>query len=1006
MSTNEINKNSYNESINSVERELKIKLGEVEFERDIFGEYLNLVGSIIVTLDTEGRVVFINKKGCELLKYPENEIIGKDWISNFVPETKRSEIDVVRNEVLSLERGERDNREGQIITGKNEIRWIYWSNTVLYNNEGEVSGTLSSGEDITDIKDNEKRLRDSEIRLKDSESMSHTGHWVRDLKTKNYIFSDELYRIFGLSRKVKLISADLLHERFHPEDASRIIEYSEKSLKRGKDYKFEGRLVINNKIKYIKASVKVNKDSSGKPISAKGVMSDITETKLYEQELLKSELQLKKAEEIAQTGSWIQDLITNEYVCSDGFLNICGLKPGDSGNNYSKVMSVTHPDDLEHIEDIIHKSIDTGSDYEFENRIIRPNGEIRYVRSKGTYIKDENGKPIKSMGTLLDITEYKKNENNLLESQRRLKQAEEIAHIGHWERDYVNGTSHWSDEVYRIMDKDPQSFPASEKEYINYIHPDDYEKFTQDSKKAISGEIQYNIESRIITKEDNIKHIRIIGNRMLDGENLIKTFGTIEDITATKLYEEELLKRTKTLENAEAIAHVGHWERDFTAGSMFWSDEIFRLIGYNPGSFEVVPNKDREFIHPDDWDDLSKAYMKTRTEGTPLEINVRAYKKDGSEIILKIKGGISQPESKGLIISGTIEDITEIKRHYDEIDYINNHDTMTGLFNRRYFDEKFSEIDTQENYPISIIIADVNGLKMINDTIGHHMGDEILKKTADILGRAIDENDILARIGGDDFAILLPRTIKSQAEMVVNEIHNLLQSEIGNLELSISMGLSVKFDSFTRKEDIIKEAEDNMYTNKLYEKSSKRGDLLRLIMDALYERSSREELHSERVSKYCSDMGKALRLPRHKINELTALGLLHDIGKISVRDSVLNKPGSLDEDEWREIKKHPETGYRILSKAPGMQEASKYILSHHERWDGKGYPRGLVTYEIPLQARIIAISDAFDAMRSKRPYRDPLPLDIAVSEIKRGAGTQFDPELAKVFIVEVLCEDW
>ncbi|MDX1359465.1 MAG: HD-GYP domain-containing protein, partial [Clostridia bacterium] len=230
-----------------------------------------------------------------------------------------------------------------------------------------------------------------------------------------------------------------------------------------------------------------------------------------------------------------------------------------------------------------------------------------------------------------------------------------------------------------------------------------------------------------------------------------------------------------------------------------------------------------------------------------------------------------------------------------------------------------------------------------------------------------------------------------------------LEEEMG---VSISMGLAIKFDSFQRKEDIIKEAEDNMYTNKLYEKSSKRGDLLRLIMDALYERSSREELHSERVSKYCSDLGKRLKLPKHKINELSALGLLHDIGKIAVRDSVLNKPGPLDDEEWNEVKRHPETGYRLLSKAPGMQEASKYILSHHERWDGSGYPQGLSTYDIPLQARIIAIADAFDAMRSKRPYRDPLPMDIAVSEMKKGAGSQFDPDLAKVFIIEVLGKEW
>ena len=177
-------------------------------------------------------------------------------------------------------------------------------------------------------------------------------------------------------------------------------------------------------------------------------------------------------------------------------------------------------------------------------------------------------------------------------------------------------------------------------------------------------------------------------------------------------------------------------------------------------------------------------------------------------------------------------------------------------------------------------------------------------------------------------------------------------------------------------------------------------------MDTLYERSSREEKHSERVSKYCGDMARVLKMPNYRINELTSLGLLHDIGKIAVKDSVLNKPGKLNDEEWAEIKRHSETGYRILSQSPGMVQASKYVLAHHERWGGLGYPEGLKSYDIPMQARIIAICDAYDAMRSKRPYRDPLPMEEAVTEIKKGAGTQFDPELAKVFVVNVLGEEW
>jgi diguanylate cyclase (GGDEF)-like protein/PAS domain S-box-containing protein len=983
------------------------KLDNSDIQDNRYEEYLNLAGSMILALNMEGFVTYINNKGCEILGYKENDIIGKQWITNFIPPVSHEEIESIRQAVMKLKPGERDYEEGKIITSDGKYRWISWSNSGLFDEKGNLIGTLSSGEDITEKKENELKLIENENRLKDSEAMSHTGHWVRDLKSGEYVFSDEMYKIFGLDRRIKLISAELLHQLFHKDDATRIIEYTEKMLNEGKDYKFDGRLQLpDGNVKYVRASVRINKDAEENPVSASGVMTDVTNTALFEQELIRNELQLKKAEEIAKVGSFIQDLETDEYLCSDGFCRICGFSSLEGKVDFKKAIGVTHPDDVEYITGIIRESQKTGSDYEFENRIIRPDGEIRYVRSRGTYIKNKKGKPIKSMGTLLDITEYKENENSLLESQRRLKMAEEIAHIGHWERDYETGVSFWSDEVYRIIGREPQSFVASEKEYVKFIHPEDYEKFTEDSIKATSGEIPYDIKSRIIDANGNVKYIQIVGNRILEKGKLHKTFGTIEDTTPEKLYEEELLKKTKTLENAESIAHIGHWERDFKDDSMYWSDEIYRIIGFNPGDFEVYPNKDREFIHPDDWDELQEFYLKTRNEGTPFEIDVRAYKRTGEEVILKIKGGVTREESEGLIISGTIEDITELKKHYDEIEYMNYHDPLTGLFNRRYFDEKFTKIDSNENYPISVIIADVNGLKMINDTLGHNAGDEILKKTAGILDRAADEGDILARIGGDDFALLLPRTIKSQAELVINEVHNLFVEQEEDMGVSISMGLALKFDSFQRKEDVIKEAEDNMYTNKLYEKSSKRGDLLRLIMDALYERSSREELHSERVSKYCSDLGKRLKLPKHKINELSALGLLHDIGKIAVRDSVLNKPGTLDDEEWDEIKRHPETGYRILNKAPGMQEASKYILSHHERWDGNGYPEGLSTYDIPLQARIIAIADAFDAMRSKRPYRDPLPIDIAVSEMKKGAGSQFDPELAKVFVIEVLGKEW
>jgi len=649
----------------------------------------------------------------------------------------------------------------------------------------------------------------------------------------------------------------------------------------------------------------------------------------------------------------------------------------------------------------------TGEDYEFENRLVMPDGSIKHVRSKGTYIKNEQGRPIKSVGTLLDITEYKKTEESLRKSRERLEQAEATAHVGHWERDFRSGKSFWSDEIYRMLGHEPQSFEASEKKYMDFIHPDDYDDFIEKSRLAHEGKIPYVIEARVFDIDGNLKHIRTRGNTVKENGVLLKTFGTLEDITEQMKREEELLEKNRMLDEAEAVSHVGHFIYDYKNNTRYWSDEMYRILGYEPQADIDKNTLYRELMDPEIFkktvDGMNKAIKTgkaTHEESFPIRSAAGELK------FIKHMYRFIYENNEHIASFGVVQDMTEVKNHYEDMEYMNYHDALTDLYNRRFFDEEYIEMDVPENYPLSIIVADINGLKMTNDTIGHAAGDRLIMKTARVLKTVCQDGDLLARIGGDDFILMMPLTTQSQAEIIMNRLHELFAEANEDMHISVSMGLAVKLKNDMSKEDFIKEAEDNMYTSKLYEKTSKRGDLLRLIMDTLYERSSREEKHSERVSKYCGEMGKALKMPLYKVNELTALGLLHDIGKIAIKDNVLNKPGKLNDEEWLEIKKHSETGYRILSQSPGMLHASRYVLAHHERWDGKGYPQGLKSYEIPTQARIISICDAFDAMRSKRPYRDPMPMEEAVKEIKKGAGSQFDPELAKVFIVQVLGEKW
>ena len=348
-------------------------------------------------------------------------------------------------------------------------------------------------------------------------------------------------------------------------------------------------------------------------------------------------------------------------------------------------------------------------------------------------------------------------------------------------------------------------------------------------------------------------------------------------------------------------------------------------------------------------------------------------------------------------------DISERKQMENKLEYLSYHDQLTGLYNRRFFEEELKRLDVERNLPLTIVMGDVNGLKLINDSFGHAMGDELLKKVAEVIIKGCRTDDIVARLGGDEFVILLPKTDAYEAEQIIKRIKDLaLKEKVGSIDISISFGYETKNNEEEKIQDIFKKAEDHMYKKKLFESPSMRGKTINAIITTLHEKNKREEQHSHRVSKLCKSMGKALGLSEDEIKELKTVGLLHDIGKIAIDENILNKPGKLTDDEWEEIKRHPEIGYRILSTVNDMSEMAEYVLAHHERWDGKGYPKGLKGEEIPLQSRIITIADAYDAMTSERSYRSALPEEVAIEELKKNAGIQFDPELVKVFIEKVL----
>lgn len=350
---------------------------------------------------------------------------------------------------------------------------------------------------------------------------------------------------------------------------------------------------------------------------------------------------------------------------------------------------------------------------------------------------------------------------------------------------------------------------------------------------------------------------------------------------------------------------------------------------------------------------------------------------------------------------GYYMDITERKRAEEQLKYLSLHDPLTGLYNRAYFEEEMRRLEGDRYAPVGAIVCDIDGLKTINDTTGHDAGDTLIIAAADLIKKAFRSGDMVARIGGDEFAILLPRvennTVYNACQRIKESIA-LYNEENSTAQLNISIGYAVSGKDYVNINGLFRIADSNMYKQKLNNKRSVRSDAIQALMKTLEVRDFITEGHAERMQDLVVNTASSLGLPENTKNDLVLLAQFHDIGKVGVPDSILFKPGPLTSEEITVMRRHCKNGYDIAVSASVLTPIAKLILMHHEWWNGEGYPFGLKGEEIPLECRILAIADAYDAMTSNRPYRNSLSHEEAVTELYRCAGTQFDPNLVDKFV--------
>lgn len=354
-------------------------------------------------------------------------------------------------------------------------------------------------------------------------------------------------------------------------------------------------------------------------------------------------------------------------------------------------------------------------------------------------------------------------------------------------------------------------------------------------------------------------------------------------------------------------------------------------------------------------------------------------------------------------------------------------DELTGLYNRRYFEECLErEIDRHSRYggTLSLVILDLDSFKTYNDIHGHLAGDKVLNQIGQLIKRTVRKIDMPFRYGGDEFALLLPQTGADQAYIVAERVRKRISSRMWSKQLlfTASFGVATWPGDGATADELCSAADQALYYAKrtggnrvqvaaktlftstdgpsISGATAEKGilSIIHALAAAVEARDIYTHGHSQRVRDYAIALAEAIDLPPDRIANLSTAALLHDIGKIGIPDELLRKNDKMTAEQWEIVQSHTKLAAAIVGRIPSLTSCLPAILHHHERWDGNGYPTGLRGTAIPLEARILAIADAFEAMTAPRPYHQPLPLNKAIEELKRNSGTQFDPNLVEIFL--------
>ncbi len=953
----------------------------------------------IISLDENAIINYANTAALQLINRKYEEIIGKhigDAIScsgslknidgcGCGPLCSGCKLRLLITNVLKNEQVIRDTEiEGKlIIKGKEVDSWLKISAAlVIVENSNCV---LLSIVNITDNKRENLELAYTRDYCFNLLSKIPSLICVLNLNMECIYVNEEWERFTG--QKAENALGLGVVRVIHPDDIKACERIVKEVSLRKKSTQLELRVKnYEGEFRWCMVKVTLHYNIDGNIVGYVSTIIDITEHKRFEENLQKYKILADNANDIVLfiglDGSIIEANAAAVKAYGYSYEELCSM-------NIRKIR-----DDWGYTKEQIEKADRDGILFEATHRRKDGNYMMVEISSKGATI---DGKRI-IFSIVRDISDRKF-------SEEKIKEKEELFRTVFEQSPTAIGLCDSAGEIYDVNPMYEKLFGRTKEElrsigWIDLTYPDDIKKDLGNFEKYKGGNLKtYNTIKRYIRPDGSIVWGNLKLAPLILRNNVKMNLCMIEDMTERVELDQALkannYKQKAMIQNISDIIAI----IDENMTIIYISSNITKWFGWTIK--EVMNESFYSFINPENIIQIEKEFsilIKKEFEVTAIEFSFRC-----SNGKLKIVEATAKNLLKNKYISGILinfRDITARKKKEEEVLFLYQHDTLTGLYNRRFFDIKVKQMVGIEKTPLSIIIGDINGLKTINEAYGNLQGDRLITKTAELIKKCLGNDYILARMGGGDFKMLLPNTDHEEANEIMKRIE-LSFNSVANSSLyktSFSLGCATKTSLDEPIEKIMQLAEEHMRKDKLLHKESMQNSLIMSLKSTLFEKSQETEEHAERLVKLSKAIGNVLNLTDDKMNELELLSVLHDIGKIGVKDSILEKKERLTEEEWNQIMQHSIIGYRIAKSIPILQPISEYILYHHERYDGNGYPHKKKGEEIPLLSRIISIVDSYDAMTSDRVYRKAMTKTAAIEEIRRNLGSQFDPIMAEKFI--------